>query len=753
MMVLIQSFYGPMGDYFDRMYSMQLFEVDRICLRVCFHGLISSGEDFFETYFSNFFSIVTEHKFGFSAVKPGSFNLSQSDDVDKERFTNVFCDFFLCYNDLFCLEHEVTQVTSRAVFEAYERFANDPIDPSATRFYWPMLEYMLRTICIACCPCKSSELIESLTAISKDDDMIEKFYEENIEVDPKTLMATLKKSVREAFDVKAIDTYFMWTAGDYYNKLLDGWSIHIPKESQDLLNSMPAFTEFSRLLRRELLHTSFYKHLSELISIATKIDRWSKLLRPLLRCILLHVENITTEHFSTDRELVKAAFDYIESALILLPANVKKEPLFRQFSNRFHYLQGLHSNNSKQSIQPEMEDLEMAEKKTSKQVYDDRVKEKFNNKRDKILTRIAGKKKDFFANMNQEAENISRQISSEESNLMCAISREPIAESETYYLIAMAHLQNLKQASELSTIRASIAELMQHENPKVEIDELYDLKKCSKNIGRMLSPNIITACGHIIKNYDKMLLSMDMMVCFENEFSCPLCKAMSNIMVPVYPNLVRQHFLQTSKDEGVHKSELKMSDLISHVKQSHSTETGRFDSALYFQTSRDSSYDQESMSLFAREDKTRQTVIFPLQNANNLFYEMLTNERRESQMTWEHDMFSTVQALLELCDLYGLASSIKSYAKVYHSLYMAYRINSVVTLSDTAAPPNTTFNILGEKLVTIWPFVEELIRSDSKLMEVNLCSVYSYLITTMVRYSLTPAAISHSRDGRICFIR
>ena len=69
----------------------------------------------------------------------------------------------------------------------------------------------------------------------------------------------------------------------------------------------------------------------------------------------------------------------------------------------------------------------------------EKIKAIFELKSKKILNKLSKRKLLFMDAVATEAQTIFQELSKQDSNMTCAVSRQPITDEATYFIVAMAH--------------------------------------------------------------------------------------------------------------------------------------------------------------------------------------------------------------------------------------------------------------------------------------------------------------------------
>ena len=146
-----------------------------------------------------------------------------------------------------------------------------------------------------------------------------------MEIDSKTSICSLADRIKTSFDQSTIDTGFMWTNNELNSIFVEEWERKIGKDKINHIANQSVFSELMRELRTGIRQSSFFKHLPNLLTTAVKINKWPTILRPMLKCIILHLESLNYSLKATNESDTKSLFEIVDEIIKIISTHVQPQ--------------------------------------------------------------------------------------------------------------------------------------------------------------------------------------------------------------------------------------------------------------------------------------------------------------------------------------------------------------------------------------------------------------------------------------------
>lgn len=215
------------------------------------------------------------------------------------------------------------------------------------------------------------------------------------------------------------------------------------------------------------------------------------------------------------------------------------------------------------------------------------------------------------------------------------------------------------------------------------------------------------------------------------ENQCSICKKPSNLLLPVYANHVYEHltsstsFAKESK-EGIIAN--LMDQLINHQKDQKSLGWWR-DPKCYSKHSL-AYLDLENESLSQVQGKLMQFIDYFQRNVRECLNVAVLREN-----SFEEQISDALCEFLRYSEVIGLVAAVKSFASVYHSIYVTLRLKVINEAERYKLTPEIIENSLPGTLTYLLAAVFESCSDPDQFKLLDLNSIMCRAISLTVGYT------------------
>jgi uncharacterized membrane protein len=733
---LKQSAYGPATTALTEGYTGRGLDLyDRLGLKI---SALLAEEDAFEVMFTNFFTDMVEEKIG---CLPIDFSLNGTKQSihgrDSIHIMNVVADFFKLLTDLVNDERLVMNRIIRTI--DYDREAN--VNTNGGGFYRESVMREMLSYCYVVCPATIEALQGKLARISADEKLREEFIDSHIVINKSNRMADLSKKHRDNMSIEQVDLHFMWHDEVLANEFLERAQSKANSKPLNPLHSNVSNSLFAQKLVEKFASPGFFGLLGKMLDLVTILGKQNdKACTALLKFMLFLVDSI-----SPDNTLLKIkAISEISKAFKTVEKRVFNSEVRNRFTKRIEELNEEFLNAMSIESLP-------ADHKVTGLSHKERVEQKFNKLRERLFAKLKRNREKYLAANNIRVEDFMQDLNAgQKEETLCIVTREPLTDQKTYFLYSQCHMSNLSTSFIYSTLK-NLRPDQESPEAKEALFRWTEESRCKFTV-------VVKGCEHVISNDKLCSHKQKTAVCSTWEYPCIICNMPSSIRLPIYSRQLVE-ILTAPAPVGNPFVLLDMMDIFN-------TSNPVLETLLYFNKMR---FSPSQLEIIHAEYETTKASITQMMGFISSFHKIEKNEAKiESgfpitSLSATRCFILSFIEILQLVQIKGLVQCVQQFGRAYHSIYLMFVVNAVVSYSslmatseDAAKLKEIEVNRNKNKLEIeqcviackeVMIAVNAMFHSEEVLRSKNICRLYTVLISHMVD-RLHPASTLGPRARR-----
>ena len=438
------SFYGPctrilIDEYF---FKRNMYQYDRIGLKLT--SMMIPADKIFDTLLNNYFTEVCETRVQFN---PTSFFKKDKmdeeielnhDDQDRNHFANLLSDFFQIITDLITDESDIHNIIFRIINSTSKDEWELTIDTD--NYYRRCMIQQMIDYTFVTCPMNVSEFLPLLGIITKDENMVEAFFDDYMIIDKNTKMCQLNQRTKDSVKPDRIDISYLWYIPEFHAQYSESVEFKIPEASRNPFHINPTSTQYFKLLSKKFLDSKIWERLDEFANLfhSYKIMRTGAVtsLFRLLNLLLSSIED-------SDRERKVEVVGYMRSFMDTL------SNLNRSYTTTFEPAKLFKEIIERHTVDLEgefgSEGFEIGPiKRTISIVNDSTIKDVFEMKKKKLFERSKRRREKYFETNQIKTEGFIQTLAEKNDQIMCVVEREALTDEKTYFMYSTLHMSTVE---------------------------------------------------------------------------------------------------------------------------------------------------------------------------------------------------------------------------------------------------------------------------------------------------------------------
>jgi uncharacterized membrane protein len=332
----------------------------------------------------------------------------------------------------------------------------------------------------------------------------------------------------------------------------------------------------------------------------------------------------------------------------------------------------------------------------------------------------------------------------------CPVNRLTLSDQKTYFLYSQCHMSNLSTSFIYSTLK-NLRPDQESPEAKEALFRWTEESRCKFTV-------VVKGCEHVISNDKLCSHKQKTAVCSTWEYPCIICNMPSSIRLPIYSRQLVE-ILTAPAPVGNPFVLLDMMDIFN-------TSNPVLETLLYFNKMR---FSPSQLEIIHAEYETTKASITQMMGFISSFHKIEKNEAKiESgfpitSLSATRCFILSFIEILQLVQIKGLVQCVQQFGRAYHSIYLMFVVNAVVSYSslmatseDAAKLKEIEVNRNKNKLEIeqcviackeVMIAVNAMFHSEEVLRSKNICRLYTVLISHMVD-RLHPASTLGPRARR-----
>ena len=437
------SFYGPCTRRLIDVYFINgnIYQYDRVGLKLA--SIMVPAEKIFDTLLNNYFTEVCEARLQFN---PTSFfekgELDEEielnhDDQDCNHFASLISDFFLIISDLITDESDIHNTLFR-IIQTFPKSEWELTISTDNYYRRDMIKQMIDYTFVTC-PMNVSEFLPLLNQITKDENLIETFFDDHMMIDKNTKVCQLNQKTKDGVKPEMIDLQYMWYITEFHSQYSDSVQFKIPQASRNPLHINLTSTQYFKLLSKKFLDSKIWERLDEFANLFHSYNIMNTgSLTSLLRLLNLLFSSIEESDRERKVEVVGYMRSFIDTLSNLDTSYLKCEPviLFKGLIER--YTMELEGEDEREefSIMPIKRGVSI--------VNDITIRDVFNMKKKKLFERSKMRREKYFETNHIKTEGFIQTLAEKNDQIMCVVEREALTDEKTYFMYSTLHMSTVE---------------------------------------------------------------------------------------------------------------------------------------------------------------------------------------------------------------------------------------------------------------------------------------------------------------------
>lgn len=373
-----------------------------------------------------------------------SSRLKMKEDDFLSKLASSMSHIFTALTDIYTTENIVGQVMEE-IFNAKKAYYQKETSDCSSRFYETSMVEAIQHIMLALCPTTIGSLLSYINVFCHSEDIIEKAVDLSCHIDRLTSSLKLKEEIKE--------TLLSNVSQHLNHPLMDACLLQAdPAKAsllKDILLKLPGISPLTLRSPKTNLTTHLQRMAGDPVKAGVNFCVSMKRLAdkllifdsapftgPLLQWLLLSASTMT---WSADDSSAAGVFALLGERL----KSIDREgiPLVDEFLLRLPFNKAISKLSTQDSTMPAETELKTCSQRLPSNTREVGVRKKFEEKKDRVMRLMKMRQSSFL----EESGGHSQQTTqpSESKDLVCSVSKEPLRDSQTYFMHAQCHMTNV----------------------------------------------------------------------------------------------------------------------------------------------------------------------------------------------------------------------------------------------------------------------------------------------------------------------
>jgi hypothetical protein len=382
------------------------------------------------TFFQLFFK-------SFLAIKSDTSNwVSDIIKTAKSEQCNLVADLFSMMTEVITNELHIPNLLTRMTSFTVGMYGPDILMPD--KVYEPVVDNFIKQFISVMTPISLKDANKSLESIITDHQMIKNLLVNYVDYDKSSKVIRMKadwidrlKKIKPNFDL-------LWYNSKEDSKYKQMIETNFP--AIDLLESAEPRSDLNKRLRNKLYDSDTMGLAVDLISQMDQTSGLSNLLRCFLKFLLMQLNSFNKN--SNDEDSLKAFIDgKLEKLLVFMEKQSGLTTVIDQARSKISLI--------KQKYLDEKEETTLRIVKspdTSKAEHNEYIKNLFEKKKGKIMSKMADRKSIFMVGLEKASDRLIQSISKTDDDIQCPFTQEKLTNSKLYFMLGQMHYFNVSYA-------------------------------------------------------------------------------------------------------------------------------------------------------------------------------------------------------------------------------------------------------------------------------------------------------------------